>query len=129
MKDQKIEPNDRFLIEGDFVMRRCVGNDFKEVWWVYEHDDYMSPDKLSGLEIIATVFKENEQKGIYGKYIIARSDGKRIDSEDEYFVLKLKGEGDQKHIEACRVAVLAYASEIKNHLPDLSKDLTEKWKQ
>lgn len=51
-----------------------------------------------------------------------------IDKGAEYFVMRLDDGGkDPVHIAACRKAVLTYAEEIKNHLPDLSKDLIEKY--
>lgn len=46
----------------------------------------------------------------------------------EYFVLRLDDrQKDSKHREACRVAVLAYAAAIKDHTPQLSKDLIERY--
>ena len=50
------------------------------------------------------------------------------DPEAEYFVLRLdEGGGDPQHILACRVAVLAYARAIEHHLPDLARDIKERW--
>ena len=43
------------------------------------------------------------------------------------FVLRLDKGGDPKHVEACRKAVLKYAEEIRDYLPDLSKDIFEKY--
>lgn len=60
---------------------------------------------------------------LYKKYKIERTDGKPIDPENEYFVLKVKGSGDKKHIEACKKAVLVYAEEMREELPDLANDL------
>lgn len=49
---------------------------------------------------------------------------KDVDPKAEYFVLRMDKNGsDPVHIEACRKAVLVYAEEIKNHLPQLSEDL------
>lgn len=51
-----------------------------------------------------------------------------VDPRAEYFVLRLdKDSKDKKHLEACRKAVLVYANEIKEHLPQLSKDLIERY--
>lgn len=51
-----------------------------------------------------------------------------IDKGSEYFVLRLDDGGkDPVHIAACRKAVLCYAEEIKYHLPELSKDLIERY--
>jgi hypothetical protein len=68
-----------------------------------------------------------ENKGILSKYQIRRTDGTPIDHGDEYFVLKLKGDGDPNHLEACRAAALVYAGKMKNHLPELSAELIEKY--
>jgi hypothetical protein len=46
----------------------------------------------------------------------------------EGFVLRLDEGGDSKHVEACRKAVLTYAEEIKDYLPQLSKDLFDRYK-
>ena len=66
-------------------------------------------------------------KGLYGKYFLAKVNGEPVNPNNEYFILKLKGKGDPKHIEACRKAILVYANEIKDHRPELSKDLIEKY--
>jgi hypothetical protein len=64
-----------------------------------------------------------KNKGLYKKYIISKVDGTSINPENEYFVLKLKGDGDPEHMKACRKAVLKYADEIRNYLPELSEDI------
>jgi hypothetical protein len=70
---------------------------------------------------------ENKDKGIIQKYIISRTDGTPIDPKNAYFILKIEGNGDPEHINASRIAVCAYADAIKNHLPELSKELIEKY--
>jgi len=51
-----------------------------------------------------------------------------VDEDAFYFLLRLdEGCKDKTHLEACRKAVLFYAEQIKDHLPELSKDLTEKY--
>ena len=67
------------------------------------------------------------QNGLYRKYKIERTDGTLINPENEYFILKVKGVGDQKHIEACRKAVINYAENIREHLPELANDLFIKY--
>ena len=53
---------------------------------------------------------------------------KPISDKFEAFVLRLDDFGDDKvHIDACRKAVLHYAELIKCHLPELSKDLIERY--
>lgn len=66
-------------------------------------------------------------RGLYQKYIISRTDGEPIDERNEYFVLKVDGYGDFNHIEASRKAVLVYADEIEKTLPELAKDLRERY--
>lgn len=66
-------------------------------------------------------------KGLINKYNISRTDGKPISPENEYFVLKLKGSGDEEHINASQSAILAYADAICHHLPELSKDIFKKY--
>lgn len=51
-----------------------------------------------------------------------------VDKNAEYFILRLDEHGkDQKHINACRKAVLTYAEEIREHLPELSNDLIKRY--
>lgn len=51
-----------------------------------------------------------------------------IDYGSEYFVLRLdEGGKDRKHIVACRIGVHAYANAIQDHLPELAKDLKERY--
>jgi hypothetical protein len=72
--------------------------------------------------------KEISPTGLHQKYIVLKTNGEKIDKGAEYFVLRLdENSSDPIHREACRKAVLTYASEIKNHLPELSKDLTERY--
>jgi hypothetical protein len=72
--------------------------------------------------------KELKEKGLYHKYDIRKTNGKEIDENSEYFVLRLDENGhDPKHIAACRKAILTYAEEIKDHLPVLSEELKERY--
>ena len=50
-----------------------------------------------------------------------------LDNGFEGFVLRLDEGGDPNHVEACRKAILTYADEIKGYLPELSKDLIERY--
>lgn len=46
----------------------------------------------------------------------------------EYFVLRLdEGGKDREHIKACRIGIHAYANAIEHHLPELAKDLRERY--
>lgn len=72
--------------------------------------------------------KEQNPKGLHLRYVVAKVNGEPIDETAEYFVLRLdSGGSDQIHINACRKAVLTYAKEIKEHLPELSKDLIDRY--
>lgn len=91
--------------------------------------------------------QKDNPKGLHQRYYIQKVDGytlsydffgnpihhpsfKDVDPEAEYFVMRLDSGGkDRKHIAACRKAVLTYAEEIKDHLPELSKDLIERYSQ
>ncbi len=64
-----------------------------------------------------------KNKGLFGKYRILKADGSPVNPQNEYFVLKVAGVGDERHIAACRKAVLVYADEIESELPLLAKDL------
>lgn len=51
-----------------------------------------------------------------------------VDPDSEYFVMRLdEGGKDPEHIKACRIGVHAYAEAIKHHLPELAKDLIERY--
>lgn len=70
--------------------------------------------------------KEQNPNGLYQKYTISRTDGLPIPINNEYFILKLKGEGDSNHIEASKKAALTYADAIESTLPKLAEDLRQK---
>lgn len=65
--------------------------------------------------------------GLHKKYLVLRSDGKPIDPDNEYFCLKIAGKGDPRHIDACKKALMVYAEEIRDYLPELSKDLKDNY--
>ncbi len=71
--------------------------------------------------------KEQNPEGLHQKYVVSKTNGKPVDETAEYFVLRLDWNGNHKHIEACRKAVLKYAEEIKDYLPKLSKDLIDRY--
>lgn len=64
-----------------------------------------------------------KNKGLINKYIIRRVDGTPINPDNHYFVLKYEGDGDEKHINACRKALRVYAEEVRDFLPELSEEL------
>ena len=69
-----------------------------------------------------------KEQGLYQKYIISRVDGKEILPTEEYFVLRLDSDGEPNHVKACRKAILVYADEIGEELPQLAKDIREEYK-
>jgi len=89
--------------------------------------------------------RDENPKGLHTRYYIQKIVGsvgkedffgnsyyepelEEVGDGSEYFVLRLDdGGSDLKHIEACRKAVLHYAELIKDHLPELSKDLIERY--
>lgn len=51
-----------------------------------------------------------------------------VDKDAEYFVLRLDKNGkDPNHINACRIGVQAYANAIEPFIPELAKDLRERY--
>jgi hypothetical protein len=80
--------------------------------------------------------KTENPKGLHQRYYISKvgytHDGKQFELEcdagSEYFVMRLdEGGSDLKHIAACRIGVHAYADAIESHLPELAKDLRERY--
>lgn len=53
---------------------------------------------------------------------------KPVDKDAKYFVLRLDtGGSDINHIKACRIGVNAYADAIEPFIPELAKDLRERY--
>jgi len=72
--------------------------------------------------------QQENPKGLHQRYIVAKSNGKPVDPNAEYFVLRVDLNGsDPKHIEVCRKAVITYAENIKEHLPELAQDLIARY--
>lgn len=72
--------------------------------------------------------QEENPNGLYFKYIVAKVTGEPVDDDAEYFVLRLDENGnDPMHIKAGRKAIMTYAEEIKDYLPQLSTDLIERY--
>jgi hypothetical protein len=57
---------------------------------------------------------------------IKSMDGKPLDSNIEFFLLRIDGAGEYHHREASKAGIKAYAEAIKDHLPTLAKDLLQK---
>lgn len=81
--------------------------------------------KNGELKMIPT--KEQNPKGLHGKYHITKADGSPVKPEAEYFVLRLDKFGDFPHVEAGRKAIKVYADEIEEYIPKLAKDLRERY--
>lgn len=66
--------------------------------------------------------------GFHRRYEVSKTSGEPCDPDAEYMVLRLDwGGDDKKHIWACRIAAVAYAQMIADHLPELSKDILERY--
>lgn len=70
--------------------------------------------------------------GLHQRYAIRKilPNGTTVarDTNSEYFVLRLdEGGKDIEHIKACRIGINAYADAIQHHLPELAKDLKERY--
>lgn len=51
-----------------------------------------------------------------------------VDEWAEYFVLRLdEGGSDINHVKACRIGIHAYADSIESTIPQLAKDLRERY--
>jgi hypothetical protein len=73
--------------------------------------------------------RKMKNKRLLHKYNITKANGDPVDLDAEYFVLRLdENQKDKEHFIACRKAIITYANEIENYLPELSKDLKEKYK-
>lgn len=76
-------------------------------------------------------FPSRPNSGLYGKYIVSKSDGSEVDSRAEYFVLRIDShQSDREHTYACRTALMAFAFATCN--PDLAKDIVNwvaRWKK
>lgn len=74
---------------------------------------------------------QHPNSGLYGKYIVSKSDGSGVDSRAEYFVLRIDShQSDREHTYACRTALMAFAFATCN--PDLAKDIVNwvaRWKK
>lgn len=68
----------------------------------------------------------------YGKFVDItggyKLKTKPVDPDAEYFVMRLDiGGSDPNHILACRKAIQVYANEIEATIPELAKDLRERY--
>lgn len=90
--------------------------------------------------------QEEKPKGLHQRFYIQKISGARyagdnmlgeakyepvlkpVDTNAEYFVLRLDTGGkDINHIKACRIGIHAYADAIEATIPELAKDLRERY--
>lgn len=82
--------------------------------------------------------KEENPKGLHAKYLIKKFAGftrnggepvfTDVDKDAEYFVLRLDLKAkDLNHVRACRLAIHSYADAIEPTIPELAKDLKERY--
>lgn len=70
---------------------------------------------------------EKSKQGLKTKYSVKPITGP-IDPNADYFVLRLdKYQSDKAHLQACRIAINAYAEAIKESLPLFYNDLIERY--
>lgn len=73
--------------------------------------------------------KEENPLGLHAKYHISKVSGEPLDEDSEYFVLRLDKGGEPLHVDACRCAIMTYASVIESEHPELAKDLKRRYGQ
>jgi len=86
--------------------------------------------------------KEQNPNGLHAKYLIKKFVGMKptgfgltekpifedVDKDAEYFVLRLDLKAkDLNHVKACRIAIHSYADAIQATIPELAKDLRERY--
>lgn len=85
--------------------------------------------------------KEENPNGLHQRYLIKKYAGMKktgflteepiwedVDPKAEYFVMRLDNGGkDPNHINACRIGIHAYADAIEPFIPQLAKDLRERY--
>ena len=67
-----------------------------------------------------------EKEGLKLKYLLTKVDGSLVDSDADYFILKLNSK-TRWHREASIKAILAYADSVKQDAPQLSADIIKKY--
>lgn len=69
-------------------------------------------------------------KGLHQRYIVSKVSGEPVDPVAEYFVLRVDKHGkDLRHVNACRCAILMYATKIEPYLPELAADIFARYNQ
>lgn len=84
-------------------------------------------------KIVPVVMPAKQGDGMYGKRIEPLPERivykeVAVSKNAEYFVLRLDtGGSDINHIKACRIGIHAYADAIETTIPELAKDLRERY--
>lgn len=63
---------------------------------------------------------QEEEKGLYQKYIVTKASGKPLDPNFYAIVLRLD---DGRYVDACRNGALAFASYVRSYNPKLAEDI------
>ena len=75
--------------------------------------------------------KEQRPNGLHQRFRISKivnGESVPVHAKAEYFVLRLDNYGsDPNHIAACRKAIHTYADAIEATIPELAKDLRERY--
>lgn len=71
---------------------------------------------------------QNEPKGLFRKYTIAKADGSPVADDFEGFVLRLDEAAEPAHRAACLMALAVYADAIEATIPELARDLRERYR-
>ena len=73
---------------------------------------------------VANMEKNNDnEKGLYQKYIISKANGKPLDPNFYAIVLRIDG---GRYVDACRNGALAFAAEVRSLNEQLAHDIYQK---
>jgi NTP pyrophosphatase (non-canonical NTP hydrolase) len=71
--------------------------------------------------------KEQNPRGLHGRYYIEKADGRPVDPDAEYFVLRIDANGNAAHVKAGRDGLAVYADAIAPTIPELASDLRDRY--
>lgn len=71
--------------------------------------------------------QEDNPNGLHGRYYIEKADGRPVDPDAEYFVLRLDANGDRAHVGAGRDGIAVYADAIERTIPQLAGELRQRY--
>jgi hypothetical protein len=87
-----------------------------------------NPNGLHAKYLIQKIVGWEEVKNYHGFTPVYKAVVKPVDKDAEYFILRLDiGGSDINHIVACRIGIHAYADAIEPYIPQLAKDLRERY--